>query len=76
MEWIGIVIDLAILIFIVLKVSQIEVDIRSIAKNLEIMKQNQKVFFEEQLKDKKEDRKVLFFSRFFREMNNLVRIEN
>lgn len=55
MEWIEIVIELAILIFVILKISQIEINIRSIAQNIEVLTQNQKVFFEEQMKKEKED---------------------
>lgn len=52
MEWIGIGLNLIIFIWLIVKVNSVDESIKSIAKNLEILTQNQKIFFEEKMRGK------------------------
>lgn len=49
MEWIGLGLNLIIFIWLIAKVNSVDGSLKSIAKNLEILTNNQKKFFEEKI---------------------------
>ena len=52
MEWIGLGLNLIIFIWLIVKVNSVDTSLKSIAKNLEIQTQNQKLLFEEKIRGK------------------------